>query len=241
MKPGCYELGGSDAFIVLDDSNLDLAIQKAFLSRMVNNGQACINAKRFIIHESHYSKFKEGLIEAIKTNVKMGDPMDQENVTLGPLAIKRLTEGLRDQVRDSISQGVKLSHGSLDVPADLQQHGGNFFEPLVIDDIKSNTRAYCEELFGPVFSLYSVKSDQEAIDLANDSDYGLGAALFSQDIEKAERLGSQLDAGMLYVNDFVQSQSDVPGGGVKYSGYGRECHREGVLDLSMSKSIVIEK
>ena len=135
----------------------------------------------------------------------MGDPMDEENVTLGPLAIERLTEGLRDQVRDSIKQGAKLSYGSLDIPDHLQHHGGNFFQPLVLEDINTSTRAYCEELFGPVFSLYKVKTEQEAIDLANVTEYGLGAALFTKDLDKAERLARQLDAGMLYVNDFVQS------------------------------------
>lgn len=162
-------------------------------------------------------------------------------MNLGPLAVARLTEGLREQVRDSVAQGAKLTYGSLDVPDHLAHYGGNFFQPLVLEDIGTSTRAFCEELFGPVFSLYSVKTEQEAIDLANATDYGLGAALFTKDLEKAERLARQLDAGMLYVNDFVQSQSDVPGGGVKYSGYGKECHREGLLDLSMAKSIVIEK
>ena len=135
----------------------------------------------------------------------MGDPMDQHGVTLGPLAVERLTEGLRQQVRDSVSQGAKLVHGSLEVPDHLKHHGGNFFEPLVLENIKPNTRAYCEELFGPVFSLYSVSSDDQAIELANDTEYGLGAALFTKDIEKAEHLARRLDAGMLYVNDFVQS------------------------------------
>ena len=108
-------------------------------------------------------------------------------------------------MRDSISQGAKLTYGSLEVPEHLQHHGGNFFQPLVLEDINTSTRAYCEELFGPVFSLYSVKTEQEAIDLANATEYGLGAALFTKDLEKAERLARQLDAGMLYVNDFVQS------------------------------------
>jgi len=145
------------------------------------------------------------LIEKIKTATKMGDPMDQHGVTLGPLAVERLTEELMQQVRDSISQGARLVQGSLEVPDHLKHHGGNFFEPLVLENIKPNTRAYCEELFGPVFSLYSVSSDDQAIELANDTEYGLGAALFTKDIEKAEQLARRLDAGMLYINDFVQS------------------------------------
>ena len=103
MKPGCYELGGSDPFIVLDDSNLEFAIEKAYISRMANNGQACINAKRFLVHDAIYDDFRDGLIEKIKSSVTMGDPMDKDRVTLGPLAIKHLTDGLREQVRDSVA------------------------------------------------------------------------------------------------------------------------------------------
>jgi len=131
--------------------------------------------------------------------------MDKLNVNVGPLAIKHLTAELRKQVSDSVSQGAKLSYGSLEVPRHLADLGGNFFEPLVLEGIKPDARAFCEELFGPVFSLYRVHSEQEAIDLANITDYGLGAAVFSKDIERAERVARQLDAGMLYINDFVQS------------------------------------
>ena len=241
MKQGCFELGGSDPFIVLDDSDLNFAIEKAYISRMANNGQACINAKRLIIHEKLYDQFRDGMIEKIKASAKLGDPMDKENVSVGPLAIKHLTEGLRQQVRDSVQQGAKITHGSLEVPKHLQDLGGNFFEPIVLENINPSTRAYCEELFGPVFSLYKVKSDQEAIDLANCTDYGLGAAVFGKDIERAENVIRQIDSGMLYVNDFVQSQVDVPGGGTKDSGYGRECYIQGLHDISNAKSVVVQK
>ena len=131
------------------------------------------------------------------------------------------------------------------MPADVDKFGGNpagnFFAPVVLEDIPTSSRAYCEELFGPVFSLYKVPSEKRAIELANDSDFGLGAAVFSADIERAERVARQIDAGMLYVNDFVQSQHDVPSGGCKESGYGRECYHDGLLDLSNRKAIVIER
>jgi succinate-semialdehyde dehydrogenase/glutarate-semialdehyde dehydrogenase len=207
---------------------------------MVNNGQACINAKRFLIHESIYDSFKEALIEKIKSTARLGDPMDKENVTVGPLAIQHLTEELRQQVRDTLSSGASLAYGSLDVPASLNHHGGNFFEPLVLENIPSTSRAFSEELFGPVFSMYKFRTDQEAIDLANATDYGLGAAVFGKDLERAERVIRNIDAGMLYVNDFVQSQVDVPSGGTKDSGYGRECHLEGFRDISNLKGIVIQ-
>jgi len=129
----------------------------------------------------------------------------------------------------------------MEVPKDLAHLGGNFFEPVVLENINPNSRAFCEELFGPVFSLYSVKSDKEAIELANNTDYGLGAAVFSQDLKRAEDMARKLDAGMLYINDFVQSQSDVPSGGTKDSGYGRECFSDGLVDLSNRKSIIIQK
>ena len=127
------------------------------------------------------------MIEKIKATAKLGDPMDKQ-FSVGPLAIERLTEELRQQVRDSVSSGAKITHGSIEVPDNLKHYGGNFFEPLVMENIQPSARAYCEELFGPVFALYRVKSDQEAIDLANITDYGLGAAVFSADIERAERV-----------------------------------------------------
>ena len=179
------------------------------------------------------------MIEKIKSTAKLGDPMDKSNTTVGPLAIAHLTEHLRQQVRDTVSQGAKLTHGSIEAPKGMEE--GNFFEPLVLENITQDCRGYSEELFGPVFSMYRVKSEQEAIELANTSDYGLGAAVFSKDIERAEKVVRQLDAGMLYINDFVQSQYDVPSGGTKDSGYGRESHYDGFVDLSNAKSIVIEK
>ena len=184
MKKGCFELGGSDPFIVLDDSDIDLAVEKAYISRMVNNGQACINAKRFIIMDSVYDKFRDALIDKISTT-KIGDAMDSA-VNLGPLAIKHLTEKLVDQVNDSVNQGCKKTYeGPEPISGDPR---GNFFKPVVLENIPTNSRAYCEELFGPVFSLYRVKSEQEAIRVANDSEYGLGAAVFSSDIERAEQV-----------------------------------------------------
>lgn len=143
--------------------------------------------------------------EKISQAAKLGDPLDKANVTVGPLAIAHLTEELRNQVRDSVKQGAKITYGSLDVPKDLQHYGGNFFQPIVLENISPGVRAYSEELFGPVFSMYKVKSDEEAIELANVTDYGLGAAVFGKDLERAERVIRQMDAGMLYVNDFVQS------------------------------------
>ena len=139
-----------------------------------------------------------------------------------------------------MKQGAKITYGSLDVPKDLQHYGGNFFQPIVLENITPGVRAYDEELFGPVFSMYKVKSDEEAIELANATDFGLGAAVFCRDLERAERVIRQIDAGMLYVNDFVQSQVNVPSGGTKDSGYGRECFKEGLHDLCNIKGIVIQ-
>jgi len=236
MKQGCFELGGSDPFIVLEDSDIQLAVDKGYVSRMVNNGQACINAKRFIVHEEIYERFRDALIEKIKAETKMGDPLDPE-MNLGPLADQKQAATLREQVQRSLDKGAEMTYGSLEVPNDL--HPGNYFGPIVLENIQPGSAADCEELFGPVFSLFKVYSSQQAIDLANNSDYGLGAAVFSGDVARAERVARKLDAGMIYINDFVQSQSNVPSGGTKDSGYGRECHFEGLVDLSNSKSIVV--
>ena len=140
-------------------------------------------------------------------------------------------------MRDSVKQGCKISHGSPELPKEFKE--GNFFEPVVLENIPTNSRAFSEELFGPVFSLYKVGSDQEAIDLANSSVYGLGAAVFTKDLDRAEKMARLIDSGMVYINDFVQSQSDVPSGGCKDSGYGRECFTDCLFDLSNKKSIVI--
>lgn len=141
-------------------------------------------------------------------------------------------------MRDSVAKGARITYGSLDVPQGLDPEG-NFFEPIILEDINPSTRAYHEELFGPVFSLYKVKTDQEAIDLANDSIYGLGAAVFGKDIERAENVVRHIDSGMLFVNEFVSSYVDVPSGGTKDSGYGRECYAHGFKELGNLRSVCI--
>lgn len=154
-----------------------------------------------IIDDAVYDEFRDGMIEKIKA-AKVGDPMDR-SVAVGPLAIQHLTEELRVQVRDSVKQGCKLSYGSLDVPEELQHHNGNFFSPVILENITPAARAYSEELFGPVLALYRVQSEDAAIELANTSSYGLGAAVFSKDTERATGIARRLDSGMLYINDFV--------------------------------------
>ena len=228
---------------MLEDSDIQLAVEKGYASRMANNAQACINAKRFIVAEGIYDQFKEALVEKCKT-AKLGDPNDKERVNLGPLAVKRLTDNLRQQVTDSLNQGVSLVHGSLDLPANLADLGGdpagNYFSPLVLDEIPASSRAYSEEFFGPVFSLFPVKNDAEAIELANDNAYGLGASVWTKDIERAERMAREIDSGMVWVNDNVASMHDIPWGGFKDSGHGRECRSEGTVGISTRKSVVIQ-
>lgn len=233
IKKCVLELGGSDPFIVLDDADLEKAAEIGVQARMQNNGQSCIAAKRFIVH----SKVAERFVQLLKDNIgklKIGDANDR-NTDLSALARADLMEGLAKQVEQSIELGAKvlLDGGSMNRP-------GNYFHPVILTNLKPGMPAHDEELFGPVISLFIVNNDQEAIELANNSVYGLGAAIWTQDIERAERMAQQIESGMVFVNDFVKSDPRMPFGGVKRSGYGRELSEEGIKEFVNIKTIVIQ-
>ena len=232
IKKSVLELGGSDPFIVLRDANIVKAAKMAALSRNNNSGQTCISAKRFIVEQPVVEEFTA----AYKTELarfKMGDPSDMET-DIGPMARGDLRESLHNQVRDSIKEGANLETGG-EIP-----DGPGFFYPVtLINRITPAMRLSREETFGPVASILAVNDADAAIDLANDTRYGLGASLWSADLELAEKLAARIEAGSVFVNDMVKSDPRIPFGGIKQSGYGRELGQEGIREFMNVKSVVI--
>jgi len=232
IKKVVLELGGSDPFLVLDDADLEQAISTAVKSRTNNSGQTCIAAKRFIVQQSVAEAFTEGIVAAAK-NLRVGDPFD-EDTNIGPMARRDLLEKLDEQVQQAINAGAKVL-----LAGGPQDDTGNFYRPVVLTGITPDMRAYREELFGPVFSIYTVDTEEEAIALANATDYGLGAAVFSNNVERAERVARALEAGALTINRLVSSDVRIPFGGIKRSGFGRELGAEGIREFVNIKSIVV--
>lgn len=233
IKKSILELGGSDPAIVLEDADLALATSACSSARLSNAGQSCIAPKRFIVHHSVYDEFTNLVVEQFK-NAKIGDPMDSDT-DIGPLAKRKFVDDIHNQVRESIKKGAKLLTGG-----DISELGENFYMPTVIGDVKPNSPAWDEELFGPVASIIPAKNEEEAIKIANDTSFGLGASIFTQDIEKGERIAEyELQAGSCFVNDFVRSDPRLPFGGIKESGYGRELGLYGLRELVNIKTIVV--
>jgi len=232
LKKSVLELGGSDAFIVMEDADIDQAVDWAVIGRMNNTGQCCVAAKRFIVIESvadeFLNKFKTKL-----TGLVVGDPMD-ENTQLGPLSSEGAAVQLADQVKRSVDAGAKIALGGkrIDRP-------GAFIEATILTDIKPGMAAYHEELFGPVASFYRVKDEQEAIKLANDSPFGLGGSVFTSDKKRGIRIAEQIDTGMVFINHPTWTQPDLPFGGTKRSGYGRELSNLGIEEFVNKKLIRI--
>jgi succinate-semialdehyde dehydrogenase/glutarate-semialdehyde dehydrogenase len=231
LKPGVFELGGSDPYIVLADADLELAADKCVTSRLINSGQSCIAAKRFIVEEKVGELFVELVIEQMKSK-NLGPPMKQ-STDLGPLAREDLWDKLQLQVDQSIEGGARCLLGGK-----KEQGPGFYYPPTVLFEPSKRSAAYLEEMFGPVATIMFAPNIQEAIALANDSKFGLGAALFSKNIEEAEYYAlKMLDAGVLAINDFVRSNSRVPFGGIDDSGMGRDLSEEGIRAFCNVKSI----
>jgi succinate-semialdehyde dehydrogenase/glutarate-semialdehyde dehydrogenase len=230
LKKVVLELGGNDAFIILEDADIEKTVDWAVVGRMNNNGQSCIASKRFIAVEAIADEF----IQKFKTKLskmKLGDPMDP-TTELGPLSSEAAAVDLADQVQRSVDEGATLLLGGK--RADRE---GAFMEPTILTDLKPNMAAYYEELFGPVASFYVVKDEQGAIDLANDSEFGLGGSVFTQDIERGKRIADQIDAGMVFINHPTWTQADLPFGGTKRSGFGRELSELGIQEFVNKKLI----
>ncbi len=232
IKKFVLELGGSDPFIVLDDADVPLACQGATDGRLVNSGQSCICSKRFIVVKSVAEEFTKRFAELMSTQV-VGDPMD-EKTTVGPLANKQQLDTIASQVKESVAMGAKVECGG-----NVVNRKGFFYEPTVLSNIKPNMRVAKEEVFGPVAPIFIAKNEREAIKLANSSPFGLGASVWTKDLEKGERVAAQLQAGLTFVNSFVKSDPRIPFGGVKRSGIGRELSRYGLLEFTNTKSVVI--
>jgi succinate-semialdehyde dehydrogenase/glutarate-semialdehyde dehydrogenase len=232
LKVSSLELGGSDAFIVLEDADLDLTIPWAVWGRMYNAGQTCVAAKRFIIVESVADKFLEKFKAALSA-LKAGDPLD-EKTTLCPLSTEQALLNLLKQVDLAVSKGAKLVMGGkrIDRP-------GSFMEPTILTNIKPENPAFRDEFFGPVASFYRVKDEDEAIALANDSDFGLGGSVWTKDVARGKRVASRVDTGMMFINNIDWTEAELPFGGIKNSGYGRELGDMGIQQFVNKKLVRI--
>jgi succinate-semialdehyde dehydrogenase/glutarate-semialdehyde dehydrogenase len=230
LKKSVLELGGSDPFVVTANADLTLAVATAVKSRLFNSGQSCIAAKRFIVVDSVAEEFLRRFTEAMGS-VKVGDPLDP-STELGPLARTDLVASLSAQVDDAVAHGARLLTGGkpLDRP-------GCFYPATVLADVPESARAYREELFGPVATVFRVKDLDAAIALANDTPYGLGATVFTNDAAERDRLVAELEAGQVFVNAMVASDPRVPFGGVKQSGYGRELGSQGLREFTNIKTV----
>lgn len=235
LKRAVLELGGSDPYIVLEDADVAAAAEACVAGRMLNAGQSCIAAKRFLVVEPVREAFTEAVVERMKARV-MGQPME-EGVHLGPLARHDLRHALHEQVERSVAGGARLALGGV-----LPHGDGSFYPPSVLVDVPtSGVPASDEELFGPVAAIAGVRDEAEAIEVANRSRYGLGAAVFTQDLERGRRIAvEELEAGACFVNEFVKSDPRLPFGGVKASGYGRELGEAGIKELVNVKTVCIK-
>jgi succinate-semialdehyde dehydrogenase / glutarate-semialdehyde dehydrogenase len=233
IKKTVLELGGSDPFIVMPSADLVMAARTAVKARTINNGQSCIAAKRFIVSESIADEFERRLVSGMEALV-VGDPMD-ERTDVGPLANEAQVKTLTDQIARSVSAGARLLTGGhrLDRP-------GYYFAPGVLTDITEDSPAYDEEIFGPIALLFRVRDIDEAIRVANDSDFGLGASAWTQNDREQQRFVAELEAGMVFLNAIVASDPRVPFGGVKRSGYGRELSHYGLREFVNIKTVWIQ-
>ncbi len=230
LKKCVLELGGSDPFIVLEDADLEACARQAVNARIVNNGQSCIAAKRFIVLEKVIQPFGEAFV-ALMRQVKVGDPLDETN-DLGPLARPDLVSELDRQVKESLRCGARLLAGGEPLA------GPGFYYPAtVLADVKPGMPAFAEELFGPVAALIAARDNADALRLANLSPFGLGASLWTRDLEKAKRLAAEIESGMVFVNGMVKSDPRLPFGGVKASGYGRELSHYGIKEFVNIKTV----
>ena len=234
LKKTVLELGGNDPYIILEDADLNNAVESCIAGRMLNTGQSCIAAKRFIVVKARLDEFIDKVEQKIN-NMKMGDPLDS-NIDIGPMVNTDARDELHQQVLMSIEKGAKLISGGK-----IPESDGSFYPPTLLTNVEPGMSAFDDELFGPVAVIISAKDQAHAIDLANKTNYGLGAAIFTADLDKGEKIAiNELEAGSCFVNDFVKSDPRLPFGGIKESGYGRELSEFGILEFVNIKSVVIQ-
>ncbi len=234
LKKTVLELGGSDPSIILADADINAAAESCVNSRLLNSGQSCIAAKRFVVVEEVYDDFVSEFKRLMESK-KMGDPFDDSS-DLGPMAREDLRDQLHEQVQKSIKAGAKCTLGGEKPGA-----AGAFYPPTILENVSKGMPAYEEELFGPVASIIKVKDEKEAIKVANDTSFGLGASIYSQNKERAEEIAAtQLEAGCCFVNDYVKSDPRLPFGGIKQSGYGRELGLYGIHEFVNTKTVYVK-
>jgi succinate-semialdehyde dehydrogenase/glutarate-semialdehyde dehydrogenase len=234
LKKQVLELGGSDAYIILEDADMDLAVETCVKGRLVNSGQSCVAAKRFIVHQKVRAAFERRMTERMQA-ASFGDPLHEDS-RIGPMARADLRDQLHEQVQQSIAAGARLLCGGF-----IPGQNGAWYPPTVLTDVQPGMPAYDEELFGPVAAIMEARDEAHAIALANDSIFGLGAGIFSQNRERAEAIAArELEAGNCFVNAFVHSDPRLPFGGVKQSGYGRELGAWGIREFTNVKTVFIQ-
>lgn len=231
LKKCVLELGGSDPYLILQDADLDTAVTACVTSRLLNSGQSCIAAKRFVVHQARISAFEERMAEAM-SRVVVGDPLEEET-GVGPLARHDLREELHRQVRQSLERGARLLLGGT-----MPDGPGAYYPPTVLTGVEPGMPAFDEELFGPVAAIVKAENDEAAVVLANATEFGLGAAVFTRDRQRGEAIAARsLEAGACFVNDFVKSDPRLPFGGIKTSGFGRELGRFGIREFVNIKTV----
>ncbi|WP_435344689.1 NAD-dependent succinate-semialdehyde dehydrogenase [Haloarchaeobius sp. HRN-SO-5] len=233
LKKTVLELGGSDPFVVLDDADVEAAAETAASARLQNSGQSCIAAKRFVVHDDVYDEFLSAFVDEMESWT-VGDPMD-ESTDLGPQAREDLLQDLHEQVTESVEAGAECLVGG--EPMDRE---GYFYPPTVLTDLPADAPAACEETFGPVAAVFRVDSEDEAVEVANDSPYGLGASVWTADLDRGERVAHHIEAGATFVNEMTKSDPRLPFGGVGISGYGRELARDGIREFTNRKTVWVQ-
>ena len=232
IKKVLLELGGADAFIVCEDADINTAAHKAVLARMLNTGQSCIAAKRFIVHKNIKKQFLKNIID-ILDNMHLDNPIDPKT-QIGPLARKDILDDINNQLKDAIDKGAKLCYQMKNIP----KHG-YFFAPSIVENIDSSMDIYHNETFGPLFTILTYTEEQEAIKIANDTKYGLGGSIWSKNTKNAEKMAHQIYTGAVFINEFTKSDPRLPFGGVGISGFGRELGPYGIKEFVNVKTIYI--
>jgi succinate-semialdehyde dehydrogenase/glutarate-semialdehyde dehydrogenase len=236
LKKTVLELGGSDPYLVLEDADVARAAETCVASRLINGGQSCIAAKRFLVVEPVRREFEARFAEGMRARARRMGPPLEEGVELGPLARPDLRHSLQRQVDDTVRAGGRLLLGG-----NIPEGPGAFYPPTVITDVHEGMAAFDEETFGPVAAIVPVRDEEEAVRLANDSPFGLGSAVFTRDLARGERVAAALEAGNVFVNAFVKSDPRLPFGGVKESGYGRELSHFGIREFVNVKTVYVKE